>query len=127
LVGSSTVGAIQTKNETLANHLASPDFFDSALYPTISFEAGDVQLAADGSATVVGTLTLRGKTQPIELHGVWSGPVVDMGGSDRIGLELKGDIDRHAYGISWNAPLSGGQDVLGAKVSLVGSFELVRQ
>lgn len=127
LTGSSTVDAIHTKNETLAGHLASPDFFDSALYPTIGFAAENIQFSADGSILVNGELTLRGVTQPVTLTGTWSGPIVDMSGADRIGIELEGDIDRHAYGISWNAPLSGGQDVLGAKVSLVGSFELVRQ
>lgn len=125
--GVASVDAIDIKNEQLLGHLASPDFFDAELYPSITFTSDSVQLASDGAATVDGELTMKGVTQPLTLRGTWSGPVVDMAGSDRIGLELTGKIDRDAFGISWAATLTGGIPVLGPTVELRGAFELVRQ
>ena len=126
LAGSTPVQSISFPNEQLHGHLMSPDFFDAELHPTLSFESTDIQLESDGTATVRGNLTLRGTTNPIELTGSWTGPVEGMGGDERIGLELRGAVDRTAYGISWAATLAGGQDVVGAKVLLEAELELVR-
>ncbi|MCB0878158.1 MAG: YceI family protein [Thermoleophilia bacterium] len=126
LAGTAPVQAISFPNEQLHGHLMSPDFFDAELHPTLSFEADDVDLAGDGTATVRGTLTMRGTTNPIELTGTWAGPVQGLAGDERIGLVLNGEIDRHAYGISWNATLPTGQDAVAAKVKLSAELELVR-
>ena len=126
LAGSVPVQSISFPNEQLHGHLMSPDFFDAELHPTLSFESTDVTLAADGTATVRGNLTLRGTTNPVELTGTWSGPVQGMAGDDRIGIELQGEVDRTAYGISWAAQLAGGQDVVSGKVILGAELELVR-
>jgi polyisoprenoid-binding protein YceI len=126
LEGSTPVESIAFPNEQLHGHLMSPDFFDAALHPTLSFTSTDVTLAEDGTATVQGELTLRGTTKPIELKGRWSGPVEDMGGNERIGLELSAEFDRFDYGIAWEAKLTGGHDVLGRTVRIDGEFELAR-
>lgn len=127
LAGGSPVESIAFPNEQLHGHLMSPDFFDAELHPRIEFTSTSVDLADDGTALVRGDLTLRGTTNPIELRGVWSGPLEGLGGDERLGLELAGEIDRTAFGISWAATLPGGADVLGATVKLEGEFELVRQ
>ena len=126
LDGSVPVQDIAFPNEQLHGHLMSPDFFDAQLYPTLSFTSTDVTLGEDGTATVSGELTMRGVTKPVELTGDWSGPVEDMGGAQRIGLELAGEVDRHDFGIAWEAKLAGGQDVLGRTVRIEGEFELAR-
>jgi polyisoprenoid-binding protein YceI len=127
LTGSSPVSAISFTNEQLVGHLMSPDFFDAQLHPTISFTSSDIELSADGSARVAGDLTMRGVTKPIELTGTWSGPLEDLYGAQRLGLELAGDIDRYDFGISWAANLPSGADVVGRTVRLEGAFELVQQ
>ena len=40
LRGVAQASSIDVDNEQLAEHLASPDFFDTATYPELSFEAG---------------------------------------------------------------------------------------
>ncbi len=127
LAGSTPVQSISFPNEQLHGHLMSPDFFDAELHPTLSFESTDVTLAADGTATVRGSLTLRGTTNPVELAGTWSGPVEGLAGDQRIGLVLAGEIDRTAYGINWNAKLAGGQDAVAPKVKISAELELVQQ
>jgi len=126
LEGSTPVQSIAFPNEHLHGHLMGPDFFDAQLHPTLTFRSTSIDLAADGTATVNGELTLRGTTRPIELRGAWSGPLEGLGGDERIGLELAGDLDRFDYGISWAANLPGGADVVGRKVRIEGEFELVR-
>ncbi len=126
ITGSAPVQSISFPNEQLHGHLMSPDFFDAELHPKLTFTSTSVELAADGTAVVRGDLTLRGTTNPVELTGTWSGPIEGMAGDTRIGLEIGGDIDRNAYGISWAAKLSGGQDVVGGIVRIEGEFELVK-
>lgn len=126
LLGSAPVSKIGFPNDMLAGHLQSPEFFDAQLHPEISFSASDVALEADGQCKVGGELTIKGTTKPVTLEGTWSGPIVDPFGNDRVSLELSGDIDRFDYGVSWSSNLPKGGDVLGRKVRLQGSFELVR-
>lgn len=126
LEGSTPVESIRFPNEQLHGHLMSPDFFDAQLHPTLTFSSTSVDLEDDGRAIVRGDLTLRGTTQRVELTGTWSHVAEDMGGNERIGLELGGELDRFDYGISWAAQLAGGADVLGTAVKLEGELELVR-
>lgn len=126
LRGGTQVEGISFANPQLHGHLMSPDFFDAELHPRLAFESDDVELREDGTATVRGQLTLKGTTRPIELRGTWRGPVIGLGGDERFGLELAGELDRNEYGISWAAQLPGGGDVVGRTVKLAGEFELVR-
>jgi polyisoprenoid-binding protein YceI len=51
-------------DEKLTGHLASPDFFDVAQYPTSTFKSTAIAKTADGYL-VTGDLTLHGVTQSI--------------------------------------------------------------
>src|SRR5690349_7286824 len=42
LSGTAQVASVDVKDETLNGHLQSPDFFDAARYPEISFRASDL-------------------------------------------------------------------------------------
>ena len=61
------VGSLVADPEKLANHLKSPDFFDTAAFPTATFTSTEVKAAAVGEATheVTGDLTLRGVTKRV--------------------------------------------------------------
>ena len=65
LEGSVKVDSIVVKDENLAAHLKSPDFFDSAVYPEISFRSDAVELGEDGSLEVEGELTIKGRTHRV--------------------------------------------------------------
>lgn len=125
--GSTPVQSIAFPNDQLHGHLMSPDFFDAELHPTLTFQSTSVDLADDGSATIIGDLSLRGTTKSVTLVGTWAGPLVGLGGDTRLGLEIAGEIDRNDFGISWAAQLPGGADVLARTVKLEGEFELVQQ
>lgn len=127
LEGSVNVDSIVVKDENLAAHLKSPDFFDSANYPQISFRSSDVRVGDGGALEVEGELTIKGNTHRVTARGSIAGPHVDLGGNDKIGVELEAVIDRREYGIEFNAPLPKGGFALENDVTLQVSLELVRE
>ena len=113
LAGSARVASVDVKDEQLAQHLQSPDFFDAQLHPEIAFRAGE--------------LTIKGVTRPVELELTFNGPTTDPFGRERLGVTAEATIDRRDFGIAWNAPNQSGGDYLGNDVRLVARLALVRQ
>ncbi len=75
---------------------------------------------------VEGHLTIKGITRPVELTGEYLGEAVDIGGNDRIAVELTGTVDRTEFDLVWNAPVPGGNLMLPNNVSLHATFAAVR-
>jgi polyisoprenoid-binding protein YceI len=120
------VPSIDVKDENLYPHLLSPDFFDAERNPEITFRSTEVR--QDGEQiTVDGDLTIKGVTQRVEGRGTVTGPAADIGGNEKLGLELETTVDRTAYGLDWNAPLPSGGVAVGNDVKLEISLELVRE
>jgi polyisoprenoid-binding protein YceI len=126
LEGGVRVDSLKVKDENLAGHLKSPDFFDSAEYPEIRFVSDAIRVA-DGRLEVEGDLTIKGNTRHVEASGTISGPHVDIAGNDKLGVELEATIDRREFGLNWNAPLPKGGFALDNDVTLEVSLELVRE
>jgi polyisoprenoid-binding protein YceI len=127
LEGSVAVDSIAVKDENLAGHLQSPDFFDAANHPRISFRSSEIRLGEGGRLEVDGELTIKGNTHRVSARGSLTGPHVDIAGNDKIGVELEAVIDRREYGLEWNAPLPKGGFALDNDVKLEVSLELVRE
>jgi polyisoprenoid-binding protein YceI len=127
LHGSVAVDSLAVKDENLAGHLRSPDFFDSANHPRIEFDSTRVTLGSDGALEVEGELTIKGHTHRVTGRGSIDGPHVDIAGNDKLGVELEAVIDRRDYGLEWNAPLPKGGFALDNDVRLQVSLELVRE
>src|SRR3954447_2257262 len=126
LTGVVKVDSIVVKDENLAGHLKSPDFFDTERYPEIRFVSTAIR--RDGDELVVdGDLTVKGRTQRVEARGTIADPVSGPDGSERLGLSLEAIIDRTAYGLDWNAELPKGGRVLANDVTLLVELELARQ
>src|SRR2546422_1919057 len=60
-------GTIDTGNDKRDGHLKSPDFFDVAKFPTLTFISSKVTPGEGGKLKVAGTLTMHGVTRPVEL------------------------------------------------------------
>jgi len=125
LEGSAEVGSVDVRDETLAGHLKSADFFDAESNPRIEFSAERLDVAEDGALALDGEITIRGVTRPIRATGRLEQVEADMGGSPRIGVELETTVDRRDFGIDWNAALPKGGFALGNEVRLVARLELV--
>jgi polyisoprenoid-binding protein YceI len=118
LVGSGRVASLKTKDENLDAHLQSPDFFDSERHPDITFRSTDVTFTGGTGVRVPGELTIKGVTRPATLTGTVAAPTVGLDGTEKLGLELSTTIDRTEFGVSWNAPLPGGELTLANDVAL---------
>jgi polyisoprenoid-binding protein YceI len=107
--------SITTANERRDGHLKSPDFFDVAKYPTLSFES--TKVTADGSKLKIeGNLTMHGVTKPVTLEGEFLGAGPAMGGQ-RAGFEAATKVDRKDFGIIWNKVVDQGS-MLGDDVEI---------
>jgi polyisoprenoid-binding protein YceI len=128
LAGSARVASVDVKDEQLAGHLQSPDFFDAERHPEITFRSDQLTLAEDGTLAGAGELSIKGVTRPVELQGrLSSAPSVDPFGRERLGLTLETAIDRNEFGVAWNAPNQSGGNYLGDEVTLKADLTFVRQ
>ena len=121
------VNSINTNDEKRDGHLKSPDFFDAAQYPTITFKSKKVEKTGDGSFKVVGDLTIRGvsKEETLTVEDV-SNETKDPWGNTRIGAAAKTKVKRSEFGLTWNAPLEAGGVVVSDDVKLDFELEFVK-
>ncbi len=125
LAGSASVASVDVKDENLAAHLQSPDFFDAETHPELRFSADD--FAIDGGiVTVDGEITIKGVTKPVVVTGTVAEPLTDPYGNERIGLAVSTTVDRTEFGVSWNNPLPGGKPALANEVRIVGELAFVK-
>ena len=121
------VASIDTRVADRDNHLRSPDFFDVAKYPTITFRSTKVEAAGSGKLKVTGDLTMHGVTKPVTLDVVGpTGEVKDPWGNARRGIAASATLDRKAWGLTWSKAVEAGP-VVGDEVKLEIEAELVKQ
>jgi polyisoprenoid-binding protein YceI len=113
--------SIDTENEKRDGHLKSPDFFDAAKFPEISFKGN---LVKDGAKyKLKGNLTMHGVTKPVEFD-VTGGSTVDTGRGVKSGFKFTGTINRKDYGLTWSHSTPTGELVVGDDVELSIKVEL---
>jgi polyisoprenoid-binding protein YceI len=125
LEGVAQVASVDVKDENLAAHLQSPDFFDAERHPELRFTAENVALDGD-SVTIRGEITIKGVTKPAAIAGTVAPPMTDPYGKERIGLKVATTVDRTDFGVSWNAPLPSGDPALSNDVTIVGDLHFVK-
>jgi polyisoprenoid-binding protein YceI len=108
-------------------HLKSPDFFDVARYPRITFASSWIAPRGGDRYDVTGTLTIRGVAREVTLSVVSLGSARDPWGNERAGFELETKLDRKDYGIVFNAALDNGGFLLGDEVRITIDVEAIRQ
>ena len=115
------VASINTNQKDRDKHLRTNDFFKADEFPNITFTSTSVVLNGD-DISVTGDLTLRGVTKSVTLTGEFGGTVTDGYGQTKAGFTASTTINRHDYGVSWNAALEAGGLTLGDDISI--NFEL---
>ena len=76
---------ITTDNEKRDAHLKSPDFFDAAGFPTITFKSKRAEAVGNGKFKLIGDLTMRGKTKEVVLDVEGPTDPVTAQNSQRVG------------------------------------------
>ncbi len=117
------VASIDTSEPKRDEHLKSPDFFDVAKQPTITFKSTSVKAAGKDVYEVTGQLTMRGVTKTITLPVAFLGEGKDPWGNEKAGFEVQATLNRKDYGIVWNKTLDQGGVLLGDEVKVQISVE----
>ena len=120
-------GSIDTHEPTRDAHLRSPDFFDTAKHPDITFRSIRVERTDSDHYQLVGDLTLAGVTRSVTLVVEALGRVKDPWGAERIGFSARTAIDRRGFGLVWNQALEAGGVVVGETVEIGIEIEAVQR
>ena len=117
--------SIDTNTPERDAHLRSADFFDVERFPQIRFVSRQVDRAEGQGFDLVGDLTIRDTTREVTLKGSFEGPITDPWGNHRLGVSLAGEIDREAFGLTWNMALEPGGVLVGRSIKLAVEAEIV--
>jgi polyisoprenoid-binding protein YceI len=125
LEGTAKVASVDVKDENLAAHLQSPEFFDAERHPELRFTATELALSGE-TADVRGEITIKGITRPIALAGSATEPAEDAFGNQRFAIKLATTVDRTHFDLNWNLPLPTGQPALSNDVRILGDLYFVK-
>jgi polyisoprenoid-binding protein YceI len=117
---------ITTNNEKRDTHLKSPDFFDVAKFPTITFKSKKAEAAGAGKFKLTGDLTMRGVTKEVVLDVEGPSQPLIAQGRARVGATATTKVNRQDYGVSWSRALDGGGVVVSDEVAITIEMELVK-
>ena len=115
--GDIEVGSIDTSEPKRDGHLKSPDFFDAATFPKITFESTKIS-GDSGHFKVAGNFTLHGVTKELTLDVTHEGGGKDPWGNERQAFTAKGSLNRTDFGLKWNQALEAGGVLVGEKVEI---------
>lgn len=116
---------IDTGEPKRDEHLKSPDFFDVAKYPTVTFKSKRVE-EKNGKYALVGDLTLHGVTKEVALDMDPPARVKDARGNEHVGTTAHTIINRSDYNITWNKSLDQGGVLVGDPVTITLDVDLVK-
>lgn len=113
--------SVDTRFEMRDNDLRSPNFFDVAKYPTLTFKSKRVEATGSGKLKVTGDLTIHGVTKEVVLDVDGPSAVVkDPGGNLHIGAAASTAVNRKDFGVN------GAGTMVGDDVTITIDLELKR-
>jgi polyisoprenoid-binding protein YceI len=97
------VNSIDTGIRKRDDHLRSPEFFNVAKFPEITFKSRSVKQTGTQSGDILGDLTMHGVTKPIMLHVKLLTPLKDKGVAQRSHWEVTTDpLKRRDFGLMFS-------------------------
>jgi polyisoprenoid-binding protein YceI len=120
------IGTLITGDAQRDEHLRSPDFFDVATYPTITFASKSVSGTRE-HFTMVGDLTIRGQTREVTLDVTFTGVGTSPYGQTVAGFTAETKINRKDFGLNWNVALEAGGFLVGDEVNIEIEVEAQRE
>lgn len=105
------------------DHLRSPDFFNVAEYPRMTFKSTGVKFNGDNLATVEGNLTLLGVTKPLVLQvDRWKCGPHPINKKEMCGGNASGTLKRSDFGMKFALPVA-----VSDEIKLIIGFEAYRE
>ena len=124
-IDATTVDTSEPKRDA---DLKSPNFFDVAKYPTITFKSTKIEKVSAGKLKVTGNLTIHGVSKEVvlDVEGP-TGAVKDPWGKTRVALNATTTINRQDYGVKWNNKMADGGLVVSNDVNITIDLEMTKQ
>jgi polyisoprenoid-binding protein YceI len=119
--------SIETGAEQRDGHLKSPDFFDVANHPTITYKSKKIEKIGDDHYTVLGDLTIRGVTREVPLDVTFEGEGKNPYGKRIAAFAAKTSISRKDFDLNWNVALESGGWLVSDKVGIEITAEVTEQ
>lgn len=120
-------GSVDTGNADRDGHLRSPDFFDVGSHPKITFRSTGVKDLEGDEFTLEGELTVRDVTRPVSFRATYNGVGRNPWGQPVVGFEGTVELDREAFGLTWNQALETGGVLVGKVVKIDIAVEATPQ
>ena len=98
--------SVDTAVENRDNDLRSPNYFDVAKYPTITFKSTKIEPKGNDQYEVTGEFSLHGVTKTIRVPVKHLG-FGKMGKTEKAGFEVTLPISRKDYGMTSGGPVVG--------------------
>ena len=110
--------SINTREPQRDEHLRSPEFFDVAKYPTLTFRSKRVEAHGADEFKLTGDLTIHGVTKEVSFDVEGPTPSVkDPWGNIRAGITASAKINRKDFGVAWNAFTEAGVSPFGSTLT----------
>jgi len=124
--GAAEVASIDTGSPDRDEHLKGPDFFDAERHPEITYASTRIESLGGPDYRVTGDLTIKGVTRPVTMEASVEGAGEDPWGAERVGIRVRGKLDRRDFGLSWQQPLAKGGVLVGEEVRILIDVSAVR-
>ena len=111
------LASVNTGSPDRDAHLRSPDFFDVEVNRAMTFASTTVKQDGD-SFVLLGDLTIKGVTRPVEIEFEPTGVATDPFGNVRAGFEGEAELSRKEFGLVWNVALEAGGVLVSDKIKI---------
>ncbi|HEX6888820.1 MAG TPA: YceI family protein [Candidatus Nanopelagicales bacterium] len=107
-------------------HLRSADFFDVEQNKEMTFTSTGVKQDGD-EFVMLGDLSIKGVTRPVELTLEPTGVATDPFGNVRAGFEGETELSRKDFGLTWNVALEAGGVLVSDTIKVQLDVSAVKQ
>lgn len=115
------LSGLRTNSDELTKHLLTPDFFDAAKFPAITFTSTTVKPTGATTADITGNLTIKGVTRPVTLKAKFIGQGIGpMNKAATVGFTGETEIKRKDFGVSYGVPFVSDE----VDLKITAAFEL---
>ena len=117
------IASITTGNDSRDNDLRSPNYFDAAQFPTMTFKSKSITKNGDNKLKIVGDLTIKGVTKEVTLDVDGPSSPVKMGPNQRRGLSASTSVNRKDFGVGAKTPAA----MVGEEIKIEIDAELTQK
>src|SRR5262245_23308378 len=111
------VASVDVTNDRLMSRLMDADLLGGRDHPSIRFESTRVEALDPGHLKVTGDLAIHGVTRPVVLDTRYLGQAKHpFSGKVSAAFRAETAIDRHDFGVTWNAAVDTGATYLGERL-----------